>query len=234
MLLLAIEQSTSTCSIALMRDGAQIDTRRWDDGLNQRQRLFSVIPELLADHQLDAADIDQFVVGTGPGSFAGIRIAIAACHGLAQPSHTPVSGLSSAALLAWQELKSSPDERVLVVGDARRGKFWCATYALRENGITTLQHPQLIQPETLGDLLDETCVLLSPDLDRIGEALQGQAEGRCRLVDEKSVPNAQDLAQLAHTQLAEEGTLPPPTPIYLHPAVFVAPRFPTPNTPPTH
>ncbi|MDA1044153.1 MAG: tRNA (adenosine(37)-N6)-threonylcarbamoyltransferase complex dimerization subunit type 1 TsaB [Verrucomicrobia bacterium] len=225
MLLLAIEQSTRTCSLALMRDGTQVASKRWSDGIHQRQRLFAMLPELLAESNLHA-DIEHFVVGTGPGSFAGIRIAIAACHGLAQPSHTPVSGLSSTAVLAWRALQTNPDAKALVVGDARRGQFWCAAYRMHKNQMKTTLEPQLIPPETLGDQIEGDCVILSPDLDRIGDALRVHAAGRCRLIPEMCIPAAGDLAHLAHAQLPRGDALPPPIPIYLHPAVFVAPRFP--------
>ena len=231
MLLLAIEQSTSRCSVALTRDGTQIGAKAWSDGLHKRQQLFTALPELLAEHGLGAEDVEHFAVGTGPGSFAGIRIAISACHGLAQPSRRPVSGFASTATLAWRELQTVPDSRILVVGDARREKFWCAAYVLDLNQLTTVLEPQLISPDTLTDRIEGACVLLSPDMDRIGDALRAAADGKCRLVDEKRIPDACDLAQLANTEIARGHALPHPSPIYLHPAVLGTPDSRAKKTP---
>ena len=60
--------------------------------------------------------VDRIVVGTGPGSFAGIRSALAFAQGYALGRRCEVLGLPSACALAGDGL-------LAVVGDARRGCF---------------------------------------------------------------------------------------------------------------
>lgn len=71
---------------------------------------------------LDLDGVDRIVVGTGPGSFAGIRSAIAFARGYSLGSGCEVLGLPSACALARE------GEAVAVVGDARRGKYWVALF----------------------------------------------------------------------------------------------------------
>ena len=72
--------------------------------------------------ELDVDGVDRIVVGTGPGSFAGVRAALAFAQGyaLGRPQ-CEVFGLPSACALAGEG-------RLAVVGDARRGQFWVALF----------------------------------------------------------------------------------------------------------
>ena len=73
--------------------------------------------------RLDLGDRpDRIVVGTGPGSFAGIRSALAFAQGYAIGSGCEVLGLPSACALA------EASRKIAVVGDARRDKFWVALF----------------------------------------------------------------------------------------------------------
>jgi tRNA A37 threonylcarbamoyladenosine modification protein TsaB len=74
----------------------------------------------LKEALLAAGDaLSLIVVGTGPGSYTGVRISIAAAHGVALSRSVPIIGCPSIAAL-------SGEERYRVVGDARRGKLYTA------------------------------------------------------------------------------------------------------------
>ena len=68
---------------------------------------------------------DRIVVGIGPGSFAGIRSALAFAKGYAVGRDCEVTGLPSACALVGPE---DLDRPLAVVGDARQGKFWVALF----------------------------------------------------------------------------------------------------------
>ena len=94
-MLLAFDTSSVACTAALFEGGACIDRRDELIGRGHAERLVPMIAELL-----DGRRADYVLVGVGPGSFTGIRVAIAAAHGLAIGWGARLEGMSSLALLA--------------------------------------------------------------------------------------------------------------------------------------
>lgn len=95
-MLLAFDTSTAACTAALFDEsGACIGRRDEVIGRGHAERLVPMIAELL-----DGRTPDKILVGVGPGSFTGIRVAIAAAHGLAIGWGAELKGMSSLALLA--------------------------------------------------------------------------------------------------------------------------------------
>jgi len=94
-MLLAFDTSSAACTAALF-DGDQCIARK-DEliGRGHSERLVPMIAELLGGRSAT-----HVLVGVGPGSFTGIRVAIAAAHGLAIGWNAELRGMSSLALLA--------------------------------------------------------------------------------------------------------------------------------------
>ena len=95
-MLLAFDTSSAACTAALF-DGGGACIARADEqiGRGHSERLVPMIAELL-----DGRKADRILVGVGPGSFTGIRVGIAAAHGLAIGWSAEVAGMSSLALFA--------------------------------------------------------------------------------------------------------------------------------------
>lgn len=222
--LIAIEPSTRIHSITLAREKRVVATVSWDESQVERQYLFEALPKLLQDNTIAFEDVDRFVIGSGPGSFSGIRIAIAACQGLAQPSGAKVSCIPSADVTAHRF--DTADRPILVVGDARRKKLWCAEYVRQDGVLTVRKAAHLIDITALGDYVTPETTVVSPDYERIAETLSALTPTGARIVAAPVVPSAGDLAALAFERLDRGDPLAPPVPTYLHPAVFVEPRFP--------
>ena len=95
-MLLAFDTSSAACTAALFDgEGACLERRDERIGRGHAERLVPMIAELL-----DGRRVDSILVGVGPGSFTGIRVAIAAAHGLAIGWGAELLGMSSLALLA--------------------------------------------------------------------------------------------------------------------------------------
>lgn len=92
---LVIETSGVACSVALIEDGVLVAERHERVGRGHAERLVPWIAELS-----EGGRADEIVVGCGPGSFTGVRIAIAAARGLGLGWGVPVRGVNSLALLA--------------------------------------------------------------------------------------------------------------------------------------
>jgi tRNA threonylcarbamoyladenosine biosynthesis protein TsaB len=95
-MILAIDTSTAACTAALF-DGSGNCVAKRDEliGRGHAERLAPMLAELL-----DGRDAQTILVGIGPGSFTGLRVGIAAAHGLAIGWNARPMGMSSLALLA--------------------------------------------------------------------------------------------------------------------------------------
>ena len=95
-MILAFDTSSEACTAALFEADGRL-ARRADEriGRGHSERLVPMIAELIGD-----ARPTRILVGVGPGSFTGIRVAVAAAHGLAIGWGCPLSGFSSLALIA--------------------------------------------------------------------------------------------------------------------------------------
>jgi tRNA threonylcarbamoyladenosine biosynthesis protein TsaB len=95
-MLLAFDTSSAACTAALFDgSGACVACKDEVIGRGHSERLVPMIAELL-----EGRAAKRIVVGVGPGSFTGIRVAIAAAHGLAIGWDAKLSGMASLALLA--------------------------------------------------------------------------------------------------------------------------------------
>ena len=95
MLTLAFDTATSVATAALVRDGEVLGER-----VSRAVRVLEDADELLRDAGVERAELTGLVVGTGPGSFTGLRMGLAAARGLALALELPVAGVSTLAALA--------------------------------------------------------------------------------------------------------------------------------------
>ncbi|MDF1854666.1 tRNA (adenosine(37)-N6)-threonylcarbamoyltransferase complex dimerization subunit type 1 TsaB [Pseudooceanicola sp.] len=94
-LTLGFDTSAAHCAAALLSGSEVIAARAEAMGRGQAERLFPLIEELLTESGIRWRDLSRIGVGTGPGNFTGIRIAVAAARGLALSLDVPVIGISS-------------------------------------------------------------------------------------------------------------------------------------------
>lgn len=121
-ILLAIETSVPEASIALSIDGEIIATEEFESHRQQNKLLFPALEKILSTLKADSLAPDQIIVGTGPGSYSGSRISIAAAQGLAIAYQCPVAGLGS--FLATPSV--SETQNAIAIGDARRDSYFIA------------------------------------------------------------------------------------------------------------
>ncbi len=118
---LAIETSTPRGSVAAVRgDGTVAYERSFSSERSHNSQLFEPLREAL---EKCGDDLRAIVVGTGPASYTGVRIGIAAAQGIAMSRHVPLIGLPS--VLA-PEVDARDGNAFVVCGDARRGSFFVA------------------------------------------------------------------------------------------------------------
>jgi tRNA threonylcarbamoyladenosine biosynthesis protein TsaB len=153
---------------------------------------------------LDLDGVERIVVGIGPGSFAGIRSAIAFARGYALGSGCEVLGIPSACALAHES------EARAVVGDARRGLFWIALF----DGFRLVCDIFQVTREELDKRVPRGVKVVTPDAERIDGVLKEVfAENYIGggVVDAKGL----ERFAAANPSILREN----PLPIYLNPAV---------------
>ena len=197
---LALEFSTDTASLALLRDGLLMASVSLDAGMRRSQRIFDAAMNLLSGAGVALADVDAFAVGRGPGSYTGLRVSLTAANGWALPSNKPVWTVSSGAALAAEVLAAQPDLQTVVVwGDARRGQLWAGRF---ERG-------------------DKGALRQTDDWQLLSMASRESEWPEAYWVEPDQRPKAEWVGRLFFAGGDSEEL----QPIYLNPAVAIAPRF---------
>jgi tRNA threonylcarbamoyladenosine biosynthesis protein TsaB len=123
-MILAIDTSTPACTAALLHADGSVVARRDDViGRGHAEHLMPMLRDLVDGHVPT-----RILVGVGPGSFTGLRIGIAAAHGLAIGWNVPLHGFSSLALLA---AGAPGDDPVVAVVTGGHGELFCQEFARR-------------------------------------------------------------------------------------------------------
>ena len=158
MLILAIDCSEKTSSVAIVRDGElAAQTSVSNKGRDHSGSLLPSIESLMASAGLSFDDVDCFAVSAGPGSFTGVRIGVSTVKGLAFGRGKICAGVSTLEALACNF--TDTDGLICPVLDARRGNLYNALFRVRNGEIERLTEDRLISARDLASELafyDET------------------------------------------------------------------------------
>lgn len=126
-LTLALDTSTRTGSIALGLDGRVLVESRLSVQAVHSESVLPEIDRLFGAAGFGPSEIRRIVVGSGPGSFTGVRIAAALAKGIRAATGAELFAYSSLAVIA---VGSGATGRVCAAIDARRGQVYAAGYVL--------------------------------------------------------------------------------------------------------
>ncbi|MFK7852444.1 MAG: tRNA (adenosine(37)-N6)-threonylcarbamoyltransferase complex dimerization subunit type 1 TsaB [Akkermansiaceae bacterium] len=131
---LIFETSTNRASLALAVDGEVVVEKSFTSDRRHNALIFEPLSEIIEEY--GRRSFDAVFVGTGPGSYSGTRVGIAAAQGAALVAGCKAVGIPS--ILGTEGALSG--DPCLAVGDARRGSFWTA--CIDKNQLT--QQPLLM------------------------------------------------------------------------------------------
>ena len=165
-LILAIDTAFSRCLAAVFdpADGGRLLAAREPEiGKGHAERLTRVIDDVLGEAGATYRDLSRVVVTTGPGSFTGIRVGVAAARGLALALDIPAVGISTLQALAHRAINGAINGRsetgddmasapILAALDARRGEIYAALFSA---GGSVLGDPVALQPAALDAMLND-------------------------------------------------------------------------------
>lgn len=210
MRVLAIDTALEACSCALLdttRPEPLSASQSHPMARGHAEALMPLVAALMDEAQLDFADIDRIAVTTGPGSFTGLRVGIAAARGFGLAAAKPVVGLTTLAALAAPHIAEDDSVSVAVAIDARHDHVYLQVFGPSGR---TLVAPCIAPRQEAIDAANEAAPLRI-----VGSAAQALAEGCAQsplLVDARRAP---DIGWVARLGAAATETLSPAKPLYL-------------------
>ena len=151
MLILSLDTSSLSGSVAILRDDLTLGVISTRADENYSSRMFRHLEFLLSDLSLKLDDFDVFAVSAGPGSFTGLRVGLTAAKGWAEVYRKPVVGVSALAAVAFQAAGGSA---VLVPAlDARRGQVYFGVYQTTAKGLALDGEEFVVTPEEFAEKL---------------------------------------------------------------------------------
>lgn len=198
MTFLAFDTTVEACSVAVADGGrvlAHLSERR---ARGHAEALMPMIEAALAEAGRDMASLEGVLVTTGPGTFTGVRIGIAAARGLGLALTARIGGLSTLEALALGALDRLGDgETVLALIDARRGELYAAAYR-RSSAAYPLEEEEPPRKLPLSELAGALArhgpaVVVGSGAFRVGET----AAPAPRIIPGLEVPDMSAVARLA-------------------------------------
>jgi tRNA threonylcarbamoyl adenosine modification protein YeaZ len=164
MTILALEFSSSQRSVALARGGTVLAeaTETGERGTNA----FGMIEKVLASANLGRGEIECLAVGLGPGSYTGIRVALAIAQGWQLASGVKLLGIGSVECLAAQAQAEKLFGRVNVVIDAQRGEGYLATYEISPAAITEAGPLRIVSLAETESRVNAGEIVIGPEVTR--------------------------------------------------------------------
>jgi len=194
---LIIETSTDTASLAMAVDGQLVCEKRFTSDRRHNALLFEPLGQIIEES--GTRSFDCVLVGSGPGSYSGTRVGIAAAQGAALVAGCKAITIPSM-LATPSALSGKP---CLAVGDARRGSYW----------IARISEGQLLDGPSLTDTAGFESALASCESRFSMEPIRNHDIP----VEHPSATGLWQVWQNASQETLEQWSSKPPQPIYLAP-----------------
>ena len=197
-MLLSLDSSAVTASVALTDGDRVIKSEFVNSGLTHSETLLPMVKRVMGDYEFSS--LDAVAITAGPGSFTGGRIGVATVKGIAFAGNIPCYGVSTLEAIAYNFV----DENCVVcaVMDARRMQFYNAIFKV-ENGIVSRITPD--RAISIDDLREELKQYDSVIIAGDGAALCSQniALDNCKIAaDDKIYQNALSVAKCVKNKKA--------------------------------
>lgn len=219
--ILAFDTCLGACSVAVAVDAGgaleKVEALYEPMAIGQAERLMPMIDQAMRTAGIGFADLNRIAVTTGPGTFTGTRIGVAAARALALATGGAVVGFSTLQLMAEdavRKLAHAHDHETLVMTvDAHRGQVYAQSFAAGTAQPSSA--PQLLDVAAAANLARDATVVFAGS----GAALVADAAATLGLSATAVLPDIQPNA--AYLLLAAQDATPqdqPLRPLYLRPA----------------
>lgn len=154
--ILHIEASTETCSVALSQDGHVFFERTNRDDRSHAKVLAPFVEEALQTADSQGAVINAVALSCGPGSYTSLRIASSTAKGVCYGRNIPLIAIPTTAIMCVPVLfrDDIPEEALLCpMIDARRTEVYASVYD-RALGVVKATHAEVVTPDSFKEQLD--------------------------------------------------------------------------------
>ncbi|MEZ5852759.1 MAG: tRNA (adenosine(37)-N6)-threonylcarbamoyltransferase complex dimerization subunit type 1 TsaB [Hyphomicrobiaceae bacterium] len=220
MAILALDTCLGAVSVAILEMSGAIDDERLTEIYEERatghaERLVPMMADAMQRAGIAASQISCIAVTTGPGTFTGVRVGIAAARALAVSLQCPVVGTTCLAVLMHQVREMCDGSRggrpVLIAVDARRGEAYVQLFG--QTATDVLLTARTMTPAEAARVLGPRKPLVAGSA-AVAMAEAFRAEGcDIEIITDRVEPHAAALARLAATL----PVLDPVRPLYLRP-----------------
>ncbi len=154
MKLLALDTSSVACSVAV-QVGDDVVERHEEKPREHTRLLIPMIESVIKEADVALPELDAIVLGNGPGSFIGMRIAASVAQGLAFGAGLEIIPVSSMAAVAAQVFAQEDAVEVVVAQDAHMGEVYLGIYRLSDDLPVEVMPERLQAAELITELQDE-------------------------------------------------------------------------------
>jgi len=165
MTILALEFSSPQRSVAIARDGNILSEASETGARNTAA--FGMIEKVLAEAKIEREEIEVIAVGLGPGSYTGIRAAIALAQGWQLAREIKLLGVSSVEAIAVQARAEKIFGRVNVLIDAQRNEFYLASWQISASGCEEMEPLKIVSLAEIKLRADANEILIGPEATRL-------------------------------------------------------------------
>jgi tRNA threonylcarbamoyl adenosine modification protein YeaZ len=132
-MILAMDTATSSCSLAVIDGDKCLAHSHVEMAKGQAEHMFPALETLLVEAGVAMGEISHIVVTKGPGSFTGVRLAVAAARAFGVALKVPVSAITTLEALALTAVglgKCTVGDNILATEDARRGEVYTQGFTI--------------------------------------------------------------------------------------------------------
>jgi tRNA threonylcarbamoyladenosine biosynthesis protein TsaB len=171
--ILAIDTSNEILGLAIEKDGVLIAEKMTNLKKDHSSRLMPAIVSLMKDVALDAEQLNQIVVGRGPGSYTGVRIGVTTAKSLAWALEIPIIPVSSLRALAYNGMHFNG--YIWTFFNARRNAMFTALYKFEAGKLSDVVAEKYVTLadwfEQLKEYNDQNILCISPHVEMFKEKI---------------------------------------------------------------
>ena len=213
MIILALEFSSEQRSVAIARNGIVLGEAMEMGGRNTAA--LAMIEKVLAQAKMEREEIEAIAVGLGPGSYTGVRSAIALVQGWQLARGIKMTGVSSVEAIAAGAQAEKIFGRATVIVNAQREEFYIATYEIAETVSREITPLKIVSVADVQSLAGKGEILVGPEAAKFSPS--------ARVIFPHAIAVAKLVAAAGNFSATEKLE-----PIYLRETTFVkAPKPPT-------